>query len=226
MKKITTIIFTAIMLAISGCQEYNDSALWTELENQAKRIATIEAWQATVNNNIGALQGIVTALQANDYVTSVDSFSTPSPGGYYIHFTKSPKATVWNGVKGDKGDVPQIGVKQEADVYYWTLNSEWLTDGSGQKIPTTGSKGEKGDEGVTPQLRINATTNHWEVCLTGTCTDESEWSEVLDSDGKPVAATGPQGDAIFAENGVDNSNPDYVEFTLADGATKIKVAKY
>jgi hypothetical protein len=64
---------------------------------------------------------------------------------------------------------------------------------------------------------------------------------VLDSNGQPVTATGadgkdgekgatgatgPQGDAIFAENGVDNSNPDYVEFTLADDNTKIQVPKY
>jgi hypothetical protein len=225
MRKSFTITMTAALLGVGGCQEFDDSALWGELESQAKRIVALEQWQTTVNNNIGALHNIVTALQENDYVTDVDSFASPSPGGYYVRFTKSPQATIWNGATGPvgaTGATPQIGVGEYPEgsgVYYWTIDGSWLLDG-GDKMPVTG---EKGADGVTPQLRINSTTNEWEVCSTGACTDDSEWTST------GVNATGeqgPQGDAIFAPNGVDNSNSTYVEFTLADSVTKIRVPKY
>jgi hypothetical protein len=41
-----------------------------------------------------------------------------------------------------------------------------------------------------------------------------------------VKATGDQGDAIFAKDGVENTHEDYVVFTLADGTAKIKLPKY
>ncbi|MDR3351183.1 MAG: hypothetical protein LBN98_06060, partial [Prevotellaceae bacterium] len=91
--------------------------------------------------------------------------------------------------------------------------------------------------GVTPKLRINAVTGYWQVCVTGACnvTADEGWTDVPGSDGQPVKATGndgqhgstgPQGDAIFAENGVDNSHPDYVVFTLANAGGTITLPRY
>jgi hypothetical protein len=251
MKSITRITLMAALLIAGGCQ-YDDSSLWGELDSQAKRIAALETWQKTVNGNIDALQTIVSALEAKDYVTSVEPFSTPLPGGYYIHFSKSPQATIQNGEngeKGDKGDIgeqgaagatPQVGVKEypeNSGVYYWTLNNDFLLDDSENKSPVTGTSdtgatgadgatGATGATGITPKVRINSETNKWEVCTTGACTNDDEWESTnMDATG-PQGEQGPQGDAIFAPNGVDNSNPSYVEFTLADGETKIKVSKY
>jgi hypothetical protein len=225
MKKFLLPALTLLLIA-AGCEKYDDSALREELlrlqqeqEAQKGRLTSIETWQLTVNSNIGALHDIVEALQANDYVTSVDSFATPSPGGYRINFTKSPSATIWNGAKGNagsNGDVPQVSVEVEGDEYYWTVNGEWLTDDEGHKIPVTGGEDIPI---IVPQLRINTATNKWEVCTNGGCTDEDDCTST------GVEATGPQGDAIFAQNGVDNTHPTYVEFTLADGA-KIKVQRY
>jgi hypothetical protein len=164
MKRTLTIIGAAALLAIGGCQNYDDSSLWGELDSQAKRIAALGAWQKTVNNNIGALQNIVSALQENDYVTRVEQFSTPLPGGYYIQFNKSPQATILNGENGEKGDkgdtgtIPQVGVKEypeDSCVYYWTLNNDFLLDDSENKIPVTGSKGV---DGITPPPRRCAST--------------------------------------------------------------------
>jgi hypothetical protein len=284
MKNFLTFTLTVALLTVSGCHR----ALWNELdeharelEAQARRIAALEAWQATVNGNITALQGLVNALQNHRFITDVSVFTTPEPGGYTISFDAGAPATIWHGNKGDTGDTgdtgdkgdagdtPQIGVREDpagSGVYYWTLNGDWLLDG-GQKIPVTGPKGADGNDGapgndgddgvpgndgndgtpgndgITPKLRINPTTNYWQVCTTGACNTQNNegWENVLDSNGNPVKATGPQGeqgtqgntgaqgpqgDAIFAENGVDNSHADYVEFTLADGTTKIRVPKY
>jgi hypothetical protein len=236
---------------VSGCTKYDDSALWDEVNSQAARIAALEAWQATVNSNITALQGLVNALQNNRYVTDVTTFTDPAPGGYTITFSSGTPITIRNGANGEKGDkgdtgaagsTPQIGVAKDTDnIYYWTLNGSWLEDGEGNKIRVTGEKGDKGEDGkdgedgedgadgITPQLRINATTNYWEICTNGTCTEEEDWtSTYVKATGDPGAAgaQGPQGDAIFAANGVDNANADYVVFTLAGGETTIQVPKY
>jgi hypothetical protein len=246
MKKILTITLTAFLLAVSSCQKYDDSALWTELEAQAKRLAALEAWQATVNGNITALQGLVNSLNQR-YITDVSAFTTPEPGGYTISFNTGAPLYIYNGnngAKGDKGDTgnkgdkgdtgatPQIGVKEEpagSGVYYWTLNGNWLLDG-GQKIRVTGDKGDtgnngdKGDTGVTPQLRINA-TDFWEICTNGTCANAADWTSTGVKATGPQGEQGAQGDAIFAANGVNATHNDYVVFTLANGET-ITLLKY
>jgi hypothetical protein len=216
MKKI---LFTLCVLgvAMSGCQKYDDTALWDEVNSQAARIAALEAWQATVNGNITALQGLVNALEAHRFITDVTEFTTPAPGGYTISFSFGAPITITNGedgAKGDKGDAgvsPQIGVAESpagSGVYYWTLNGAFIEVG-GAKLPVTGPKG---DDGITPKLRINTTTNQWEMCVKGDACTEADWTSI-------GQATGDQGDAIFAQNGIDTSHPDYVTFTLAAGGT-------
>ncbi|MDR2358423.1 MAG: DUF4988 domain-containing protein, partial [Prevotellaceae bacterium] len=102
---------------------------------------------------------------------------------------------------------------------------------NGWKDTGVQATGNTGDPGVTPKLRIGAAPDYyWQVCTSGTCSVDSEtgWENVLDSDEKPVKATGDkgeQGDAIFAKDGIDYSNPDYVVFTLAN-KTEITVPKY
>jgi hypothetical protein len=278
MKNLLTIILTAALLAVSGCTKYDDSALWDEVNSQAARIAALEAWQATVNSNITALQGLVNALQNYRYVTDVTTFTDPAPGGYTITFNTGTPVTIRNGANGEDGadgkdgtngtngtngtdgSTPLLGVAKDTDnIYYWTLNGSWLLDGSGDQIPVTGAKGDKGEDGedgkdgkkgdkgedgkdgekgkdgedgtdgITPQLRINPNTNYWEICTNGACTEEEDWASTgTKATGDPGAAgaQGPQGDAIFAANGVNNANADYVVFTLAGGETTIQVPKY
>jgi hypothetical protein len=55
MKKLLTLILTTALLAIGGCQKYDDSALWNEVNRHTEEIAALKAWQATVNGNITAL---------------------------------------------------------------------------------------------------------------------------------------------------------------------------
>ena len=243
MKKSNLFLLSFLALGfIVGCSDkYDDSEVWNELEKQAVRIAALEKWQETVNSNINTLQGLVAALQENDYVTGVTAFDTPAPGGYYVTFSKSGLATIWNGAKGETGETgadgedavaPVIGVDEypeDSGVYYWTLDGEFIEAG-GKKLPVTGPKGDPGEDGqdgsdggngTMPKLQINTTTNYWEVSYDGGATWES-----LD-----VAATGPRGpkgatgDAIFAGAPVDKG--DYYEFTLAGTpTTTIELPKY
>jgi hypothetical protein len=308
MKKGFSFLLATILLMIGGCQNYDDTPLRNDVIDLKNRVAALEMWATTVNSNITALQGIVTALQDNDYVTGITSFTSPEPGGYIIAFTKGGNVTIFNGKNGNDGKdgdngadgqdgkSPQISVQQDTEgVYYWTLNGEWIVV-DGKKLHVSGVDGVNGADGKTPQMRVNSFTNIWEVSYndgvswyslgvkaTGEkgvtpqlrINSSNIWEASYDNgytwSSLNVAATGadgqngitPQirinsgtgeweisyddgvswnytgikaigekgekgekGDAIFANNGVNNSNSDYVEFTLADEVTKIKVPKY
>lgn len=160
------------------------------------RVSTLEDWRQSVNNNITSLQGLVQALQQKDFVTDVKPLSDGS--GYQINFLKNTSIIIRN---GGTGITPIIGTKQYTDgKYYWTVNGEWLLSGT-TKIQVAG---EKGESGLSP--RIGANGNWW----------------VGNSD----TGVEVQGDAVFAKNGFNNSRNDYLEVTLADGTTKIRLPKY
>lgn len=129
--------------------------------------------------------------------------------------------------------------------------AEWMTDADGNKIRTTGDKGDKGDtgdkgdkgdkgedgrpgtstNGHTPVLSVDTFEgrlywkvdgewllhNHAKVPATGDKGDTGATG--------PAGSSGPQGDAIFQKDGIDNTHPDYVVFTLADGTTTIKLPR-
>lgn len=225
LKRLLFALLTPVLLW-GGCK-YDDDDVWTELDKQAVRIAALEQWKETINGNITALQGLVSALESRDHVTAVIEFTNPSPGGYRITFAKSGEITIWNGAKGDKGDdgqAPQIGIKQYTDEkYYWTLDGEWLLDAD-DKMVSTGVDGTNGTNGNTPKVRINAATNMWEISADGS--DDGYISTGVKATGDK-GATGAQGDAIFKKDGIDyTTSNDWVEFTLSEGGKKIKLPKY
>ena len=222
----------ACMFGLSSCgDDYDDSELRGDIENLEGRITALEEWQKSVNTDIRSLQSLVAALEDKDYVTAVTPLEDGT--GYVISFLKSGNVTIKNGEQGEKGEdgtTPVISVKQDSDgKHYWTVNGEWLLD-NGNKIPVTGEKGDKGDKGdkgadsIAPQVRINKDTNLWEISTDGGKTWTSTGIKATGDKGN-TGAQGPQGDAIFAKDGIDyTSDLDNVIFTLADG-TKITLPR-
>ena len=215
-------VMCACSFWLSSCtDDYNDSELRNDIENLEDRVTTLEKWQKSVNGNIQSLQNLVAALEDKDYVTGVTPLEDGT--GYVITFLKSGNITIKHGEKGEqgnKGDTPVVSVKQDADgKYYWTINGEWLLD-DGNKIPVTGEKGDKGDTGsagktaIAPQMRINADTNEWEISTDNGTT----WTST------GIKATGENGDSMFSA--IDTNNGDYIELTLANSTTKIKLPRY
>ncbi len=208
------LLIGGLSLGMSGCAKDDIDDIRKELQEHDSRLASLEEWQQSVNTSIASLQGLVSALEDKDYVTGVTPLEDGT--GYVISFLKSGNVTIKH---GEKGASPVISVKKDTDgKYYWTVNGQWLLDGD-KKMPVTGEKGETGDKGadaVAPQVRINAGTNEWEISTDG----GTNWTTT------GVKATGDQGDAIFVKDGIDNTQDDYVEFTLADSTTKIKLPKY
>lgn len=234
-------------VAVVGCsKDYDDTELRSDVNDLKSRVERLETWCNTANSQISALQGLVTALEAKDYVTGVSPIVEGAKEvGYIITFSKSGDISIYNGkdgAKGTDGVSPVIGVAKDMDgLYYWTVkigdsDATWMRDADGNKIRTTGENGKDGvggqpgkdgvdgEDGQTPVLSVATDTDgkvYWKV--------NGEW---LLNNGQKVQATGDkgttgstgaqgvQGDAVFASNGVEVFD-DYVKFTLAgtDGTT-------
>ena len=221
-------------MAVFGCsKDYDDTGLKQDISDLQSRVEKLETWCTTVNGQISALQGLVTALEAKDYVTGV----SPVTNGYTINFSKGESITIYNGkdgAKGADGVTPVIGVDKFEGEYYWTVKigttaATWMLDADGKKIRTTGDKGVDGSAGIngqSPVLSVATDTDgkvYWKV--------NGEW---LLNSGKKVQATGDKGDkgetgsvgaagaagakgdAVFAADGVTvDKTKGTVTFTLA-----------
>lgn len=218
----------------SCSDDYDDAWIKEATEDLKDRVTALEEWQKSVNTDIRSLQSLVAALEDKDYVTAVTPLEDGT--GYVISFLKSGNVTIKHGERGEQGEkgedgtTPVISVKQDSDgKHYWTVNGEWLLD-NGNKMPVTGEKGDKGDKGdkgadaIAPRVRINTDTNLWEISTDGGTTWTSTGVKATGDKGN-TGAQGPQGDAIFAKDGIDyTSDPDNVIFTLADD-TKVTLPR-
>ena len=151
MKKLFTILCTALLLAVS-CDRHED--IWNELREHEQRIEQLEKQCRELNSNIQAIQTILTALQENDYVTEVMKImENDMEVGYSLTFAKSGTVTIYHGTDGSNGSTPQIGIKKASDGrYYWTSDGEWLTDDNGNMVPATVT--DPNGNYVTPQFRV------------------------------------------------------------------------
>ena len=168
------------------------------------------------NTNLSALQTIVTALQNNDYITSVDPLTENGKVvGYTIKFAKSNPIVIYNGkdgADGVDGNTPVSGVKKDTDdIYYWTLDGEFIVV-DGQKIKaqgTDGNNGTDGSDGVTPKLEIRE--GYWWISYD----NGTNWTQL----GKATGEDGKDADSIKITQDENN-----VYFELADG-TVITISK-
>ena len=206
---------------ICSCTAISDRL--DELEN---RIAAIESLCAQMNDDIAAMEAIVSAQQAGDYITEVLPITEDGAvTGYEIHFAKQEPIVIRNGkdgapgadgTDGADGYTPQIGVRMDDDgVCYWTLDGEWLLDGSGNRLRVYGSDGADGKDGVTPQLKIE--DGYWFISYDGTT-----WEQLGQATGDP----GKDGqDGVSGASSISiEEREDAVVFTLADG-TVITIPK-
>ena len=193
MKKLLTILLTAVIMAVS-CDQHED--IWDKLNDHEQIIEQLMKQCSELNSNVKAIQTILNAIENRDYVTEVmkimeDGVET----GYNITFAKSGTITIYHGTNG-----AEIGVKKASDgAYYWTSNNDWLTDSQGNMIPATITDPDAGY--ITPQFRI--ANGIWHVSYD----NGNSWREI----GGPDNESGNQ---FFMEVSYDNS---YIHLTLWDG---------
>ena len=219
-------IFTTIDTSSSS-----DYVIFTLSDGSQIKLPTWAAFEALrtqcnqMNTNIQSLQALINVLESHDYIQSVTPLmENGTQVGYTITFAYSNPITIYSNASGSAA--PVIGVKKDADnVYYWTLNGEWLLDDEGNKIKaegedgsngTNGSDGTNGEDGITPKLKIEE--GYWYVSYD----NGTSWTKL----GKATGADGADGsDGADGTDGEDGDNifssvtqdEEYVYFNLADG---------
>lgn len=197
MKKLSFIIATTLLLAgFSGCSEYDDSDLWNNVNDLTQRVQTLEEKVSQMNNEIGAMQILVNALDAGKWIVG-EPVETAT--GYTITFNDGTTVTLRHGNDGAPGaDAPVIGVDEEGGVYYWTITTgnttAWLLNAQQEKLPVSGTM---------PVIGVDA-GGYWTV----------NGVQVPGADGQPVKASGEGGDSFFSDVSQDENA---VTFTLANG---------
>ena len=230
MKKFLPLLL-CILLSVS-CKAID--SLEQRMDVVEDKIAALEQRCDELNSNILALQTIIRALEQKVYVTSVTEIIEEGKlVGYTIKFTSGEPATIYH---GKDGYTPVIGTKRDVDnIYYWTLDGEWLTDTDGNKIKAVGidgedgDKGDKGDtgdngkDGVTPQFQI--INNYWCISYdngaTWTQLSKAVGEDGVDGKDGQKGDKGDKGDSMFQSVTV-NEATGVVIFTLADG-TQVQV---
>lgn len=164
--------------------------------------------------------------KGEDGTTPVISVKQDSDGKYYwtvngewlLNSGNKIPVTGEKGDKGDKGDNGTAGT--DGQTPHIGDNGNWWigTTDTGVK-----AQGDKGADAIAPQVRINADTNEWEISTDGGKTWNSTGVKATGDKGN-TGAQGEKGDSMFSN--IDNSNEAYVELTLADGVTKIKLPRY
>ena len=149
MKRLYVMLPLACALTFTACDDYDDTALWEQVNDNTSRIEALEQWQDEVNNNIAALQQL---LNTNDMITSVTPVTLGGEvTGYTITFLHSDPITIYHGEKGEDGadgSTPQISLtRQEDGNWYWTLNGSLMTDAEGNPIRANGEDGKDGEDG-------------------------------------------------------------------------------
>ena len=188
MKSLRLIPAALMLLAssfICSCDDNDDeiSDLEERVESIEERVTALENLCSEMNTNIASLQTLVTALENNDYITSIVEVTKDGEViGYTITFLYSDPITIYNGSDGtdgtdgtdgadgedgqdgsdgsdgSDGTTPIIGIALDTDgVYYWTLNGEWLLADDGSKVKAVGTDGEDGQDGTDGTNGTNGT---------------------------------------------------------------------
>ena len=197
MKRIHTLFILLISALLAGaCHNEIDERIAQLKED----ISALEAKVNTLNENVNTLAGLVSALEKNDHITSIQPWSLMSMSGYLISFSSGTTLRLRNGTDGVP---PIVGVRYNEDynAYYWTIqlgpdgSTVWMTDNTGRRVRATN---------WVPQLKIE--DGVWWYSFDGTNWNKTNWG----------AAQGLPGEAFFSS--VDTSDPYYVTFILADGS--------
>ncbi len=227
--KINLLFVLAAFALLSGC--YDDDKLWNAVNKQEQRIEALESWQKLVNSNIEALQILVSGKH---YITAVTPVTLEGKTvGYTISFNDCDPITIYNGEKGEQGgkgdqgpagSTPVISITQQDDGnWYWTLNGELITGTDGNPIRANGEDGTDGKPGQNAPIPILKPGQALiDAGIDGTWIPTAIYLSV--DNGKTwTKVSGTDGNSMFSK--VDDSDEEYVIFTLADG-TEIKVPKY
>lgn len=202
MKRFVYIVLGVILTY--SCVKYDDAWIKKEFLDQNSRLDKIETMCQRINDNITAVETILSALQEKDIIKSFSIINEDGVTvGYELVFDKKGVVKVYYGKTGDVGQdgkdarKPIVSVKKHTDgKWYWTIDGKWCLDGDGNKVPAISN-----DE-VTPSFKIE--DGYWFVSYDG----EKTWEQV-------GVADGSHGDLMLSEVSYDDGS---FYLTMADGS--------
>lgn len=193
--------FMLAVLVFAGC---DTDDLRNDIDELKNRVESLEAQVASINENMNALRVLI---DGNKTISSYTYDETT--GAYTLTLSDGSVITLTQGVTGTV-NYPTIGIDENG---YWTVNGESL----GQQ-----AVGQNGD---TPEFRIEESTNYWQVKF-----GAGEWQYVL-SNGEKVQATTEtinNGDQFFKSVEVkdgylvvvlNDENSQTLKMPIVDGLT-------
>ena len=115
--------------------------LQDDVADLQNRMVALESLCKDLNNNISAVQAIVEASQSGNYITGLTPVIYDGEEiGYTISFVTGAPVTIYN---GKDGNTPGIGARRDVDdIWYWTVDGEWLLDADGQRVKASGADGD------------------------------------------------------------------------------------
>ncbi len=204
---IPIVLFIGFIVVSISCRK----DLRDDVDDLLDRVSKLEMMCEQINSDIAGLKQIVSVLEANDYITSVNELADKS--GYAINFLKGNTIVIKHGTDGES---PVIGVEEFEDIFYWTQkigdnSPSWILDSEGNKVQATGVNG------TTPVIGVNKNGN-WTV-------DYGEGVQEIKVNGKPVPARGKDGLDGYSPFRSVTDQGDYVEIKLTTG-TVLKLQKW
>lgn len=213
MKKLLIAILACLMTMSCSKYEYSD-----ELQKLGGRVENLEAMVLEANKQFEILHEIIMAIENNGYITDM---IVGSDGQYYLTFNTGKTIVLRQGKDGKDGKDGQeidflIDVKQgEDEIYYWTINGQWLLDEDGKRVPASAQDGKDGKDGKTmsetgaiaPRTRINTVNRHWEISTDGGKT----WSDT------GIVADGKDGEDDIFKSVIPSADGKSITFIFRDG---------
>lgn len=187
-------MFAAATVFAYGCSDnFDDSALWKDIDGMYKSLNELKAQVTTMQQQLDALAAVVSG-------GAVTSITQDADGHYVLSYKDADNVehTIDIATMDDANTQPIIGMKADGEIYYWTVTTggktSWLLDTDGAKIPVTGR---------TPEIGVD---------------DQGYWTlfgkRITDASGNPVKAEGKSASVITK---VEMKDDGTVVFTLGDG---------
>ena len=184
----------SVLMVLSGCNKYDDSALWDGIDKSYNQLTEIKAQLEMLTSQIDMLSAVVEG-------GAITGITAAQDGGYTVRYkgADNVEKTVVIASKDDIDTAPILGTKKDGEILYWTVSAggktDYLTDVDGAKIPVAGR---------TPAFTVD---NEGCWCVNG--------NPLLDVSGKKIKS---EGKAVSVISKVERDDAGNAVLTLADGS--------
>ena len=184
----------SVLMVLSGCNKYDDSALWDDIDKSYNQLTEIKAQLETLTAQVDMLSAVVEG-------GAITGITAAQDGGYTVRYKgkDNEEKTVVIASKDDIDTAPVLGTKKDGEILYWTISvggkSDYLKDVDGAKIPVAGR---------TPAFTVD---NEGCWCVNG--------NPLLDASGKKIKS---EGKSVSVISKVAKDDAGNAVITLADGS--------